>query len=220
MTKITISPSILSADFAHLADQIKETEQAGADWLHIDVMDGHFVPNITMGPFIVKTCKQLTNLPLDLHLMIEKPEKHIRAFAEAGADRVSIHIENNANVHRTVQEIRDLGCSPAVVINPGTPASSLTAMLPFVDMVLVMSVNPGFSGQSFIPESIDKIKQIKQLITEINPDVKIQVDGGITSETLPLAYHAGAEIFVAATAIYKHTQGVAVAIDELRNSVK
>ena len=153
MNPIIVSASILSANWANFADQIREAENAGVDWIHVDVMDGSFVPNISMGPFILNTCRQISDLPLDVHLMVEKPERHIEAFAKAGANRLGIHIEATPNVHRTLQEIRSLGCSPTIVLNPGTPAWSISSVIDIVDMVLVMTVNPGFSGQKFIPEN-------------------------------------------------------------------
>ena len=220
MNEILIAPSILSADFSKLGDEIRSVEFAGADWIHVDVMDGQFVPNITMGPFIVETCRKITRLPIDIHLMIEHPEKHIEAFANSGADRLSIHIENNPNIHRTIQEIHQSGCKAGVVLNPGTPASSIESILPFIEQVLVMSVNPGFSGQEFIPEVLTKIKAIKQRINDFGLDAIIQIDGGISSNTLPKAHLAGVDCFVAATAIFKHPKGVKTAIAELRNSVK
>lgn len=219
MKNIILSSSILSADFAHLADQIRAAEDAGVDWLHIDVMDGHFVPNITMGPFIVETCRRLSQLPLDVHLMIEKPEHHIDAFAQAGANWISIHVENSPNIHRTLQHIRSLGCHPGVVLNPGTPASSIAALLNDVDLVLVMTVNPGFSGQDFIPGVLPKIAEIRRMLDAGNSPALIQVDGGINEQTLPAAFSSGATVFVAATAIFKHPAGIANSVKALRGAV-
>lgn len=213
-----LSASILSADFTNLRDQIQMAERAGVHWIHIDVMDGHFVPNITMGPFIVETCKQVTNLPLDVHLMIEKPERHIESFVNAGANYLSVHIEGNPNIHRTLQNIRSLGAHPGIVINPGTPASQIQAVLSFVDFALVMSVNPGFSGQKFIPETASKIREIRQMADQTNPGLLIEVDGGITAETLPVVKAAGADICVAATAIFKHPQGIESGVRALRQA--
>lgn len=214
-----LSASILSADFANLQDQIRQAESAGVDWIHVDVMDGHFVPNISMGPFVLETCRRLTTLPLDVHLMIENPERYIDAFARAGASIISVHIENNPNVHRTLQAIRALGAKAGIVVNPGTPAAVLSAVLADVDMVLVMTVNPGYSGQAFIPGVLAKIAEIKTMIDQANLTIPIQVDGGITAETLPLAQARGASIFVAATAIFKHPSGIAAGINALRNSI-
>jgi len=213
-----LSASILSANFSNLEDQIRQVEQAGVDWVHIDVMDGHFVPNITMGPFIVETCKRLTNLPLDVHLMIEAPERQIESFINAGADFISVHIEGNPNIHRTLQQINAAGVHAGIALNPGTPAASIQTVLPFVDFILAMTVNPGFSGQKFIPQVAGKIYEIRKMADELNPTIKIQVDGGITSETLPVVKNAGAEIIVAATAIFKHNGGIAAGVQALRQA--
>lgn len=219
MKPFLISASILSADFGHLADQIRLAEAAGVDWIHIDVMDGHFVPNITMGPFIVETCKRLTRLPLDVHLMIEKPENIVESFITSGADIVTIHVEKNPNVHRTLQQIRTLGAKAGITLNPGTPASAIESLLPFVDMALVMTVNPGFSGQTFISQMTEKIATIAGMAQASNPALNIQVDGGITSQTLPACLEAGANVFVAATAIFKHPSGIQIGTEELRQSM-
>ncbi len=219
MSRILISTSILSADFARLGEQINEAEAGGADWIHVDVMDGHFVPNITMGPFVVETCRRITRLPLDVHLMIENPGDFIEPFARAGADRISVQVESTPHIYRLLQHIRELGRHPGVVINPGTPAASLEDILHLADMVLVMTVNPGYSGQEFILEATPKIAQVRKMIAERKLDTLIQVDGGITHETLPLTYRAGARVFVAATAIYKYPQGIAAGIQALRDAV-
>lgn len=213
-----LSASILSADFSNLSDQIRQVEQAGVDRIHIDVMDGHFVPNITMGPFIVETFKRLTSLPLDVHLMIEKPERHIESFMDAGADYLSIHIEGNPNIHRTLQSIRARGVHPGIVLNPGTPAAQIQAVLPAVDFALVMTVNPGFSGQNFIPEAAAKILEIRRMSDESNPGLEIEVDGGITSDTLPVVEKYGADVCVAATSIFKHPGGIQAGILALREA--
>jgi ribulose-phosphate 3-epimerase len=211
-----LSSSILSADFAHLADQIQTAEAAGVDWIHIDVMDGSFVPVITMGPFIVETCRRITKLPLDVHLMIVDPEKHIEAFARAGATCISVQIEACNHIYRTLQSIQTAGCRPGVVLNPGTPASSIAAVLHLVDHILVMTVNPGASGQSFIYETLPKVREIHSMLAAAGLPAQIEVDGGLTTETLPLAYAAGARIIVAATAIYKHPLGIKKGIEALR----
>ena len=213
-----LSASILSADFSNLRDQIQQAEAAGVDWIHVDVMDGHFVPNITMGPFIVETCRQITLLPLDVHLMIEKPENHIAAFAKAGTDYLSVHIEGNPNIHRTLQSIRDLGVHPGIVVNPGTPISQIRAVLPLVEFVLIMTVNPGFSGQKFISDAVEKIRDLRQLLDQSYPWIKIEVDGGITPQTLPIVEGAGAQICVAATAIFKSPGGIESGVRALRES--
>jgi ribulose-phosphate 3-epimerase len=218
LSDILISTSILSADFAHLADQIQAAEEAGVDWIHVDVMDGQFVPNISMGPFVVETVRRITSLPIDVHLMIEYPERHIAAFAKAGANRISIHIENNPNVYRTLQELRELGVHPGIVLNPGTPASSLSVVLDAVDMVLVMTVNPGFSGQQFLPQTISKVAAVKSMLESQRSNALIEVDGGITEETLPAVYRAGARVVVAATAIFKHPQGIPAGVQALRSA--
>ena len=218
MTHFKISASILAADFAHLQDQIQQAVDAGVDWIHVDVMDGQFVPNITMGPHIVETCRRITNLPLDVHLMIKQPENHVEAFAHAGADYLSVHIEGNPNIHRTLQVIQDLNCHPAIVVNPGTPAVSIREVLPLIDMVLVMTVNPGFGGQTFLPETLRKITKIDQMIADSNRAIYLEVDGGIDASTLPSVYQSGARVFVAGTSIFKHPEGIATGVYALRNS--
>ncbi len=220
MNDILISSSILSADFARLGAQIHEAEAAGVDWIHIDVMDGHFVPNLTMGPFIVEACRRITALPLDVHLMVNNPEAMVEWFAKAGAQRLSVQVEATANIYRLLERIRELGCQPCVVLNPGTPAAHIEPVLHLVDMVLVMTVNPGYSGQAFIPHTVEKIAQIRQSIERRGLSTLIQVDGGITAQTLPQTYQAGARVFVAATAIFKHADGIAAGVNALRDAAK
>lgn len=219
MSDFLLSASILSADFTCLRDQIQQAEEAGVNWIHVDVMDGRFVPNISMGPFIVETCRRITHLPLDVHLMIVHPEQYIADFAHAGANRLSVHIEGNPHIHRTLDAIRELGAQPGIVLNPGTPASAMEAVVPNIDLVLVMSVDPGFSGQKFISQTPGKIAQIKRMLDASGSEALIQVDGGITEETLPACYSAGARVFVAATAIFKSPQGITAAVRTLRQSV-
>ncbi|MEK3887020.1 ribulose-phosphate 3-epimerase [Bacillus sp. FSL K6-3431] len=213
-----IAPSILAADFSRLADEVKEVEAAGADIIHIDVMDGHFVPNISMGPLVVEAVRKVTNLPLDVHLMIENPDRYLDQFISAGADYVTIHVEASPHIHRTVQEIRRLGAKPGVVLNPGTPASSISSILEYVDMVLLMTVNPGFGGQTFIQGVLPKIREIKQMVTRLGLNIDIEVDGGINGETAKLCSDAGANIFVAGSAIFSHTDRKQ-AINELRSQL-
>ena len=218
MASILLSGSILSADFARLGEQILTAQEGGINWIHVDVMDGQFVPNITMGPFIVETCRRITHLPLDVHLMIEKPEQMIEAFAMAGATTISVHIENTPHVYRTLQHIRSLGCHPGIVLNPGTPTSSIADVLQLVDLVLVMTVNPGSSGQKFIMDTLPKIRQVAEMIKASHSNAMIEVDGGITVETLPLALREGARIFVTASAVFKEPGGIAAGIQALREA--
>jgi ribulose-phosphate 3-epimerase len=218
MTNILLSGSILSADFARLGEQILTAQEAGIDWIHVDVMDGHFVPNITMGPFIVETCRRITHLPLDVHLMVEKPEQMVEAFAMVGATTISVHIEDTPHIYRTLQHIRALGCHPGIGLNPGTPASSIADILHLVDLVLVMTVNPGSSGQQFIMDTLPKIKQVRNMIEASHSNAMIEVDGGITVDTLPLALRQGARIFVTATAVFKYAGGIASGIQSLRGA--
>ena len=218
--KTLISSSILSADFTRLGQQIQACQSAGADWIHVDVMDGHFVPNLTMGPFIVKACRQVTDLPLDVHLMVTEPERLLTAFANAGASILTVHVETCPNLHQTLQTIRDLGCMPGVTLNPGTPASLLDPVLHLVDLVLVMSVNPGYSGQTFLPEVLPKVTYLRQRLAELNPTAWLEIDGGMNAHTAPLARQAGAQVFVAAKAIFDHPQGIAAGLQELRTCIK
>lgn len=212
-----LSASILSADFTQLGEQIQEAEKAGADWIHVDVMDGHFVPNLTMGPFIVETCRRVTQLPLDVHLMIESPENLLEAFAQAGSTILSVHVETYPNLHRTLQTIHELGCKAGLVLNPATPVNLVEPVLHMVDLVLVMSVNPGFSGQSFLPEVLPKLTSLRRDLEKINSTAYIEIDGGINASTLPLALKAGANVFVAASAIFDYPGGITAGIQQLRS---
>jgi len=212
-----LAPSILSADFTHLADELLACESAGADWFHIDVMDGHFVPNITMGPFIVEHCKRVTKLPLDVHLMIEKPEQHLEAFAKAGADHLTVHVETCPHLHRTLEYIKSLGCKAGVTLNPGTPIGALESVLHLADLVLVMSVNPGFSGGQFVPESFTRLADVRKRLDTLGSSAWLEVDGGVNTENLPELMKAGATAFVAATAVFKNPQGPAEAVRSLRS---
>lgn len=220
ISSITISASILAADFRKLEEQIKMAEEGGADWIHVDVMDGVFVPNISMGPMIVEVCNQISPLPIDVHLMIVQPERYIDAFLSAGANNLSIHIESNPNINRTIQHIQSAGCKAGVVINPGTSANSLDEVISDVNMVLVMSVNPGYGGQKFIASSLEKVRRISKMIEDRNANTIIQIDGGISKETLPSAFTAGARNFVAGVSIFKYPNGIHAGIKALRDSIK
>ncbi len=214
--KFIIAPSILSADFTHLGADIIACEAAGADWIHVDVMDGHFAPNLTMGPLVVEACRRVTTLPLDVHLMIEQPERLIEAFAKAGASHITVHVETCPQLHSTLQQIKLLGCKAGVTLNPATPASAIEPVLPLADIVLVLTVNPGFSGQKFLPETMQKIHQLRQKLDEIGSSARLEVDGGLTSETLPAVINAGATVFVSGSFIVDHPQGIAGGIRALR----
>jgi ribulose-phosphate 3-epimerase len=218
MNKFLIAPSIIASDFTHLADEIAACESAGADWLHVDVMDGHFVPTITVGPLFVEACKRATKLPLDVHLMIENPEKYLEAFAKAGANNITVQVEACTDLVKAIEQIKLLGCTAGVTLKPSTPASTLESALPMVDLVLVMSVNPGYSGQTFMPEMIGKVKEIRTRLDSLGSNARLEVDGGISSKTLPLMKNAGADVFVTGTAVFKHPQGIAAGIKELRDS--
>jgi len=198
-----LAPSILSANFACLERDIREAEEAGADLLHVDVMDGRFVPNITVGIPVVESIRKVTELPLDVHLMIVEPEKYIPEFIKAGADWVSFHFEAAVHHHRIVEQIKELGAKAGIVINPSTPVSFLEEILPYLDFVLVMSVNPGFGGQKFIPTSVEKIKKLKSLKEELNGELLIEVDGGIKVENVESVLKAGADVIVAGSAVFK-----------------
>ncbi|MEI3606683.1 ribulose-phosphate 3-epimerase [Pseudogracilibacillus sp. SE30717A] len=217
MTKI--APSILSADFAKLGDEIKEVEEGGADYIHVDVMDGHFVPNITIGPLIVDAIRPITSLPLDVHLMIENPDSYIPAFAKAGADIITVHQEACIHLHRTIQLIKDVGVKPGVVLNPATPLEMIREILSDVDLVLIMTVNPGFGGQSFIHEMVHKIKVLHQLRLENNYSFEIEVDGGVNVDTAKLCTDAGANVLVAGSAIFNEMNRKQ-AIQNIKDAIK
>jgi ribulose-phosphate 3-epimerase len=199
---VKIAPSILSADFSKLGEEITAVEKAGADYIHIDVMDGHFVPNITIGPLIVEAIRPITKLPLDVHLMIENPDQYIEAFAKAGADYITVHVEACRHLHRTIQNIKSFGIKAGVVLNPATPVESIQHIIGDIDMVLLMSVNPGFGGQKFIPEVLPKISRVKKMAEEKGLALEIEIDGGVNPETGKLCMEAGANVLVAGSAIY------------------
>lgn len=216
--KPLIAPSILSADFSRLGEQLNEAAHAGADWIHIDVMDGHFVLPITMGQMVTTTCRKQTDLPLDVHLMVEDPDSMLQSFRKAGADHIHIHVEASANVKNSLKAIHDLGCQAGLALNPET---DVEAVLPYVgqaDIFLVMSVHPGASGQTFMPEVLPKVATLRQAINAQGLDTLIQLDGGIDAETLPLAYEAGGNVFVAGNAIFANKNGIHAAVHALRDA--
>jgi ribulose-phosphate 3-epimerase len=218
--KILIAPSILSADFAVLGEQIRQAEEAGADVIHVDVMDGQFVPNITIGPGVVSAIKGSTKLPLDVHLMIENPERYIEDFARAGSDYLSIHIEASGNLEHTIEKIKSLGLKAAVAVNPETDICIVSGILRELDMIIVMSVHPGFGGQPFIPESTGKLKTLRGMIAEQELDLDVEVDGGIGAENAAEVIEAGANILVVGAAVFKNRQkNISEAIKELKGIV-
>lgn len=217
MNKYVISSSILSADFTRLGEQIAEAEAAGVDWLHVDVMDGHFVPNITMGPFIVEWCRKASRLPLDVHLMIENPERYIEPFAKAGASGLTVHVETCPDMQTTLKQIKSLGCRAGIVLNPETPVNALDPYLADADLVLVMSVHPGYSGQKFMPEAIARVAEVRRKLDALGSSAWLEVDGGIDVHTLPKMKEAGATAYVAATAIFKNPKGIREGIRSLRS---
>ncbi len=216
MPQIKIAASILAADFARLGEHVQEAEAAGADWIHVDVMDGHFVPNITIGPLIVRALRPVTNLPLDVHLMIEQPERYLANFAKAGADVLTVHVETCPHLHRTIQQIKELGIKAGVTLNPATPLSSLVDILPYVDLVLIMSVNPGFGGQFYIPASTAKIARLRAMLDEIGSEAELEVDGGVNLTTIGQVVGAGATVLVAGSAVFNDRAPVAENIKQLR----
>ncbi|MBN1668933.1 MAG: ribulose-phosphate 3-epimerase [Anaerolineales bacterium] len=218
--KYLIAPSILSADHGYLADQVLAAVEAGADWIHVDIMDGHFVPNMSMGPLALQACRRVTGVPLDVHLMVSNPETLLPIYAAAGADLLTVQVESSPNIHRVLQTIRELGCQAGLALNPGTPAILIKPLLHMVDMVLVMTVNPGFAGQSFLPECLPKIQQIRAWLDEINPTARIEVDGGIDPDTLPDVIKAGAQVLVAGSAIFGHPAGIAAGLQSFKQVIQ
>jgi ribulose-phosphate 3-epimerase len=217
---VKLAPSILSADFARLGDDVMKAEEAGADWIHVDIMDGHFVPNMTIGPPVVAALRRVTRLPLDVHLMIEQPDRYVDAFADAGADLITVHQEATRHLHRTLEAIRECGARPGVAINPATPSGTLDEILALVDMVLVMTVNPGFGGQRFIRSTLRKIEMLRRSLAERGmPEVEIEVDGGIAPATAPEVTRAGATVLVAGAAVFNDRASVADNLTALRRAI-
>ena len=215
---IKLAPSILSADFAHLGEQIAEVTRAGADYIHVDVMDGHFVPNITIGAPVVASIRRVTSLPLDVHLMIEHPERYISEFINAGADIITVHVEASPHILSTIQAIKEQGVKAGVSLNPPTPLSAVDEFIHHVDLILIMSVNPGFGGQSFIPETLPRIANMRKIIDSRKPGVELEVDGGINAENAPEIVKAGANVLVAGNSVFRAEEGISQALQRLREA--
>jgi ribulose-phosphate 3-epimerase len=216
MKKNILAPSIIASDFANIAKELADCESAGADWIHVDVMDSHFVPTITIGPLFVESLKKNTKLPLDVHLMIENPDAHIKAFADAGASNITVHIEACQNPEKTIKKIKSLGCKAGITLKPSTSVKKIESLLDKVDLVLVMSVPPGFSGQKFMPKMVERVKYLRKKLDTIHSKAHLEVDGGINLKTLPLMKLAGANAFVTGNAAFKHVNGTVAGVKELK----
>ena len=219
MRPALIAPSILSADFTRLGEQIREAEAAGADWIHVDVMDGHFVPNLTMGPFIVEACRRMTHLPLDVHLMVSNPGSLLEAFSSAGADHLTVHVETCPDLAEIVASIHTLGCKAGVTLNPATATQALEPALSLVDLVLVMTVHPGYSGQAFKADMLAKVRRVRGRLDELGSTAWLEVDGGVAEDNIAALRDAGAEVFVAAKAIFLHPRGIQAGVRSLRRAL-
>ncbi|MDY7019455.1 MAG: ribulose-phosphate 3-epimerase [Chloroflexota bacterium] len=217
--KVKLAPSILSADFARLGEQVVEATKGGADYIHIDVMDGHFVPNITIGAPVVSSIRSLTGLPLDVHLMIEHPEQYISDFTASGADIITIHVEACIHLHRTIECIKEMGKQAGVALNPATPLHSIEEILPYVNLILIMSVNPGFGGQVFIPQTLSKITRLRKMLDKRNLEAELEVDGGITADNAPHIVEAGSTVLVAGASVFKAQEGVSQALRKIREAI-
>lgn len=220
MLDIKIAPSILAADFAQLGEQVRQAEAGGGKLIHVDVMDGRFVPNITMGPLVVSALRPITALPLDVHLMIVEPAGHVDAFIDAGADRVTVHLEADANLHRTLTHIQERGAGAGVAVNPHTPASALETIIDYLDVVIVMTVNPGFGGQSFIQGMMPKVAAIRDMARTRGREIDIEVDGGIKPETAPESVRSGANVLVAGSSVFSYPDGVAAGVESIQQAIK
>lgn len=220
MKPYILAPSIIAADFANISKELAACESAGADWIHVDVMDGHFVPTITIGALFVESLKRNTKLPLDVHLMIENPEAHVKAYAEAGADNITVHVEACRDVKKVIRQIKSLGCKAGIALKPSTAIKKIEPFLSIVDLVLVMSVKPGFSGQAFMPKMAERVKVLRKKLDEINSNAHLEVDGGINLKTLQIMKDAGANVFVTGNAVFKHVNGTMAGVKELVMSLR
>lgn len=217
MKPYILAPSIIASDFANISTELADCESGGADWIHVDVMDGHFVPTITIGPLFVESLKRNTKLPLDVHLMIANPEAYVKSFAEVGATNITVHVEACKDVKKTIRQIKSMGCSAGITLKPSTPVKQIEPFLSMVDLVLVMSVKPGFSGQAFMPKMAERVRALRKKLDVVNPNAHLEVDGGINLKTLQIMKNAGANAFVTGNAAFKHANGTVAGVRELKN---